>query len=62
MGATTETQRQLAWVFDLNRCVGCQTCTVVCKVLWTGHDDTQHMWRCTVNTQPGSGVPRERAG
>jgi DMSO reductase family type II enzyme iron-sulfur subunit len=59
MGATTETQRQLAWVFDLNRCIGCQTCSVACKVLWTGHDDTQHMWWCTVNTQPGRGVPRD---
>ncbi len=52
-------QRQLAWVFDLNRCIGCQTCSVACKVLWTQGDGTDHMWWCTVNTQPGRGTPRD---
>jgi ethylbenzene hydroxylase subunit beta/complex iron-sulfur molybdoenzyme family reductase subunit beta len=52
-------QRQLVWVFDLNRCIGCQTCSVACKVLWTQGDDTDHMWWCTVNTQPGRGTPRD---
>jgi len=51
--------RQLAWVFDLNKCIGCQTCSVACKVLWTQDDDTQHMWWMTVNTQPGRGTPRD---
>jgi ethylbenzene hydroxylase subunit beta/complex iron-sulfur molybdoenzyme family reductase subunit beta len=59
MGATRVEQRQLAWVFDLNRCIGCQTCSVACKVLWTQADDTQHMWWCSVNTQPGRGTPRD---
>jgi DMSO reductase family type II enzyme iron-sulfur subunit len=52
-------QRQLAWVFDLNRCIGCQTCSVACKVLWTQQEGTEHMWWCTVNTQPGRGTPRD---
>src|SRR3989304_3521792 len=26
---------QVAMVFDLNKCIGCQTCSVACKVLWT---------------------------
>ena len=30
-----DSQRQLAWVFDLNKCIGCQTCSVACKILWT---------------------------
>src|SRR5512140_818245 len=51
--------RQLAWVFDLNRCIGCQTCSVACKVLWTQGAGTDHMWWCTVNTQPGRGTPRD---
>jgi len=59
MNAETQTQRQLAWVFDLNRCIGCQTCSVACKLLWTLDDATVHMWWCTVNTQPGRGSPRD---
>lgn len=52
------TGHQLAWVFDLNKCIGCQTCSVACKVLWNeGEAGTEHMWWMTVNTQPGRGTP-----
>jgi DMSO reductase family type II enzyme iron-sulfur subunit len=52
-------RRQLAWVFDLNKCIGCQTCSVACKVLWTQDEGTDHMWWMTVNTKPGRGTPRD---
>ncbi|OGT25365.1 MAG: respiratory nitrate reductase subunit beta [Gammaproteobacteria bacterium RBG_16_66_13] len=52
-------KRQLAWVFDLNKCIGCQTCSVACKVLWTQDEGTEPMWWMTVNTQPGRGTPRD---
>ena len=26
---------QVAMVIDLNKCIGCQTCTTACKSLWT---------------------------
>jgi ethylbenzene hydroxylase subunit beta/complex iron-sulfur molybdoenzyme family reductase subunit beta len=45
-------------VFDLNKCIGCQTCSVACKVLWTNQDGGSDMWWCTVNTSPGQGTPR----
>ena len=51
--------RQLAMVFDLNKCIGCQTCSVACKVLWTNQEDRRSMWWCSVNTQPGRGTPRD---
>ena len=51
--------KQLAMVFDLNKCIGCQTCSVACKVLWTNEDSKRDMWWCSVNTQPGRGTPRD---
>lgn len=51
--------KQLAMVFDLNKCIGCQTCSVACKVLWTNQDGKRDMWWCSVNTQPGRGTPRD---
>ncbi len=51
--------KQLAMVFDLNKCIGCQTCSVACKVLWTNESGKRDMWWCSVNTQPGRGTPRD---
>lgn len=54
--------RQIAMVFDLNKCIGCQTCSVACKVLWTNQESKRHIWWCSVNTQPGRGTPRDWEG
>ncbi len=51
--------RQLAWVFDLNKCIGCQTCSVACKLLWANDEGCEPQWWMTVNTQPGRGTPRD---
>ena len=59
MGTITASKRQLAWVFDLNKCIGCQTCSVACKILWAEEEGTEPMWWMTVNTQPGRGAPRD---
>jgi len=55
---TTNGQQQIAWVFDLNKCIGCQTCSVACKVLWTRDEGEKHQWWASVNTMPGQGTPK----
>jgi ethylbenzene hydroxylase subunit beta/complex iron-sulfur molybdoenzyme family reductase subunit beta len=52
-------QRQLAMVFDLNKCLGCQSCTIACKTLWTSGGGMEAMWWNIVNTMPGRGTPRD---
>jgi ethylbenzene hydroxylase subunit beta/complex iron-sulfur molybdoenzyme family reductase subunit beta len=51
-------KRQLAAVFDMNKCLGCQTCTMACKTLWTDEDGMEYMWWNIVSTLPGKGTPR----
>lgn len=55
-------KKQIAWVVDLNKCIGCQTCSVACKVLWTREDSEKIQWWCSVNTQPGKGTPKDWEG
>jgi len=51
--------RQLATVIDLGKCMGCQTCTVACKSLWTERPGSEHMRWASVATCPGAGYPRD---
>ena len=51
-------KHQYAMVMDLNKCLGCQTCTIACKKLWTDRDGTEYMYWNNVETQPGLGYPR----
>lgn len=50
--------RQLTYVTDLNKCIGCQTCTVACKKLWTTGPGQDFMYWRNVETSPGKGYPR----
>jgi ethylbenzene hydroxylase subunit beta/complex iron-sulfur molybdoenzyme family reductase subunit beta len=52
------TSGQFAMVIDLNKCLGCQTCSLACKTLWTGGSGMEAMWWNIVNTMPGQGTPR----
>jgi len=51
--------RQVAMVMDLNKCIGCQLCSMACKSLWTQLEGREYMWWNKVNTQPGKGSPRD---
>jgi len=50
-------KRQLAMVMDLNKCIGCQTCTVACKTQWTNRNGRDYMYWNNVETRPGAGYP-----
>ena len=58
MAEPPKVKRQLAAVFDMNKCLGCQTCTIACKTLWTDQEGTDYMWWNIVSTMPGQGTPR----
>jgi len=51
--------RQLAMVMALNKCIGCQTCTVACKTQWTNRNGREYMYWNNVETRPGDGYPRK---
>ncbi|HEY4717186.1 MAG TPA: 4Fe-4S dicluster domain-containing protein, partial [bacterium] len=56
--AKIKVKHQVAMVMDLNKCLGCQTCSIACKRLWTREEGMDHMWWNTVNTMPGLGTPK----
>ncbi len=45
-------------VMDLNKCIGCHTCTVACKTQWTSRSGRDYMYWNNVETRPGDGYPR----
>jgi nitrate reductase / nitrite oxidoreductase, beta subunit len=49
--------RQFAAVFNINRCIGCQTCTMACKSTWTHSPGQELMWWNNVETKPYGGYP-----
>ena len=51
-------KRQFAFVFNLNRCIGCQTCTMACKSTWTFSKGQEYMWWNNVETKPYGGYPQ----
>jgi nitrate reductase / nitrite oxidoreductase, beta subunit len=48
---------QIATVFHLDKCLGCHTCSVVCKNIWTDRKGAEYMWWNNVETKPGAGYP-----
>ena len=48
---------QVAAVFHLDKCIGCHTCSVACKNIWTDRKGAEYMWWNNVETKPGTGYP-----
>jgi nitrate reductase beta subunit len=52
-----DVRAQLSMVFHLDKCLGCHTCSVACKNVWTDRRGAEYMWWNNVETKPGSGFP-----
>lgn len=50
-------QRQVAYIFDTNKCIACQTCTIACKTCWTSGKGQEHIFYNNVETKPWGGYP-----
>ena len=44
-------------MFHLDKCIGCHTCSVACKNIWTDRKGAEYMWWNNVETKPGTGYP-----
>ena len=45
-------EKQFAMIFDTNKCISCQTCTVACKTTWTQGRGQEFMFWNNVETKP----------
>ena len=44
---------------NLDKCIGCHTCSVTCKNTWTNRPGAEYMYFNNVETKPGIGYPKQ---
>jgi len=52
-----DVRTQVSMVFHLDKCIGCHTCSIACKNVWTDRKGAEYMWWNNVETKPGTGYP-----
>ncbi len=52
-----DVRSQVSMVFHLDKCIGCHTCSIACKNIWTDRKGAEYMWWNNVETKPGTGYP-----
>ncbi len=50
---------QIGKVLNLDKCIGCHTCSVTCKNVWTSRRGVEYAWFNNVETKPGIGYPKD---
>ncbi|KLV27689.1 MULTISPECIES: nitrate reductase subunit beta [Niallia] len=50
---------QIGMVMNLDKCIGCHTCSVTCKNTWTNRPGAEYMYFNNVETKPGIGYPKQ---
>src|SRR6185295_9022792 len=56
-GLIMDVRLQISMVFHLDKCIGCHTCSIACKNVWTDRKGAEYMWWNNVETKPGTGYP-----
>ncbi len=54
-----QVKAHMAMVMNLDKCLGCHTCSVTCKNVWTNRPGMEYAWFNSVETKPGIGYPKE---
>lgn len=49
---------QISMVMNLDKCIGCHTCSITCKNVWTNREGAEYMYFNNVETKPGIGYPK----
>lgn len=52
-----DVRSQVSMVFHLDKCIGCHTCSIACKNIWTDRKGAEYQWWNNVETKPGTGYP-----
>lgn len=50
-------KKQWSIIFDLNKCIACQTCSLACKTTWTSGKGQEYMFWNNVETKPFGSYP-----
>ncbi|WP_281827380.1 nitrate reductase subunit beta [Jannaschia rubra] len=50
---------QISMVLNLDKCIGCHTCSITCKNVWTNREGVEYVWFNNVETKPGIGYPKD---
>ncbi|MFB2779610.1 nitrate reductase subunit beta [Shewanella mangrovisoli] len=50
---------QVGMVLNLDKCIGCHTCSVTCKNVWTSREGMEYAWFNNVESKPGIGYPSD---
>jgi nitrate reductase beta subunit len=58
-GRSMKIRAQIGMVLNLDKCIGCHTCSVTCKNVWTSREGVEYAWFNNVETKPGIGYPKD---
>jgi nitrate reductase beta subunit len=50
---------QIPMVLNLDKCIGCHTCSITCKNVWTNREGQEYAWYNNVESKPGVGYPKD---
>jgi nitrate reductase beta subunit len=48
---------QIGMVLNLDKCIGCHTCSITCKNVWTSREGVEYAWFNNVETKPALVFP-----